>query len=301
MWLGAAAGLQLLAGSADMALPPGWRADAPLGPVVSDAAARAGSGAPPSRPCARSAAGQWIPTAPPPPPPRGLPFRSDRTFWSVHPLFLLQALVPVPSRDEPRPDALSARSSRASRSCSRSTLPAAASWPPRPPIAARRGDGTRWGLAGGGRALGRYTPAYHFFTVVFPPSSRAPSHESHGAVALFWAVLAAWARGLPPRRPGGASRSSRPSSGAAGWPWRRCAGGPAVARRVGGASGRGDARGGSSPWPPAGCATGHSRLPRGVVAMAQRRVRLPMATQSPVVWWRTRRRMLVSTSPPHAR
>jgi len=213
MWLGAAAGLQLLAGSADMALLA-WMASGLrlLGPVVSDAAG------PRRRLLALSAlaavialglaAGQWIPTtvAAAATTRRSLS-EADRTFWSVHPLFLLQALVPVPFKEMRLGPIAEDRLFESREPFLFSLylgLPAAAL------VAAAAADRlTPWrryafgslvlGVLG---ALGRYTPAYHVFTAVFPPLKlvRFPM-KAMVLVALFWAVLAA--AGLEACRRGG--------------------------------------------------------------------------------------------------
>ena len=213
LWLGAAGGLQLLAGSADMALLA-WLASGLrlLGPVVSDAAGPrrrlVGLSALAAVIALGLAAGQWIPTtAAAAAGARASISEADRTFWSVHPLFLLQALVPVPFKEMSLGPIALQRLFESREPFLFSLylgLPAAAL------VAAAAADrGTPWrryalvGLAlGVVWALGRYTPAYHFFTVVFPPLKlvRYPM-KAMVLVALFWAVLAA--AGLEACRRGG--------------------------------------------------------------------------------------------------
>jgi hypothetical protein len=213
MWLGAAAGAQLLAASADMALLT-WVASAlcVLGRLVSDSrgtrrqviaffalAAAIALGL---------AAAQWIPTAAAAATAaRRSISEADRTFWSVHPLFLLQTLVPVPFKEIALGPIAEERLFESREPFLFSLylgLPAAAL------VAAAAADRrTPWrrfafallvlGVLG---ALGRYTPAYRFFTIVFPPLTlvRYPM-KAMALVALFWAVLAA--AGLEASRRGG--------------------------------------------------------------------------------------------------
>jgi Bacterial membrane protein YfhO len=211
--LGAIAGLQLLAGSADMALLA-WLASGLrlVGPLVSDAAR------PRRRLAAISAlaavvalglaAGQWIPTTvAAAATSRGSISEANRTFWSVHPLFLLQTLVPVPFKEMSLGPIAEERLFESREPFLFSLylgLPAAAL------VAAAAADRSApWrryallclglGVLG---ALGRYTPAYHVFTLVFPPLKlvRYPM-KAMVLVALFWAVLAA--AGLETCRRGG--------------------------------------------------------------------------------------------------
>jgi hypothetical protein len=213
LWLGAAGGLQLLAGSADMALLA-WLASGLrlLGPVVTDDTGSRrrllGLSALAAVIALGLAAGQWIPTgAAAATTARASISEADRTFWSVHPLFLLQTLVAVPFKEMSLGPISGDRLFESREPFLFSLylgLPAAAL------VAAAAADRrTPWrryalvclalGVLG---ALGRYTPAYHFFTVVFPPLRlvRYPMKVML-LVALFWAVLAA--AGLEACRRGG--------------------------------------------------------------------------------------------------
>lgn len=213
MALGASAGLQLLAGSADMALLT-WVASGLrlLAPIVSAAAGARRRLVALSALAAMIALGlasaQWIPTTvAAAASTRRLISEADRTFWSVHPLFMLQALVPVPFKEMSLGPIAEERLFESREPFLFSLylgLPAAAL------VAAAAADRfTPWrryalgglvlGVLG---ALGRYTPAYHVFTLVFPPLKlvRFPM-KAMVLVALFWAVLAA--AGLDACRRGG--------------------------------------------------------------------------------------------------
>jgi hypothetical protein len=293
MWLGAAAGLQLLAGSADMALLA-WLASGLrlLGPVVSGAAGPRrrllGLSALAAVIALGLAAGQWVPTsAAAAATTRGSISEADRTFWSVHPLFLLQAVVPVPFKEMSLGPVAEERLFESREPFLFSLylgLPAAAL------VAAAAADRrTPWrryalgclalGVLG---ALGRYTPVYHFFTVVFPPFKlvRYPM-KAMLLVALFWSVLAA--AGLEACRRGG--RAARVAIVVAA-----LGGGAALALAAVCRSGPGWLGGWVDPQAagtlaevlaPATrrlCATAALAFAlAALVAMAQRRVRLPMA------------------------
>jgi len=213
MGLGAAAGLQLLAGSADMALLS-WLASALrlLGAIVSgDRGPRrriVGLYALAAVIAVGLAAGQWIPTAAAAAASaRASISEADRTFWSVHPLLLLQAVVPVPFKEiavGPVAGELLFESREPFLFSLYLGLPAAAL------VAAAASDRSapwrRYALSlmilavlG---ALGRYTPAYHLFTLLFPPLKlvRYPV-KAMLLVTFLWAVLAA--AGLEACRRGG--------------------------------------------------------------------------------------------------
>jgi hypothetical protein len=293
VWLGAAAGLQLLAGSADMALLA-WVASGLrlLGPVVSDGAGPRrrllGLSALAAVIALGLAAGQWIPTGvAATASARSSVSEADRTFWSVHPLFLLQTLVPIPFKEMSLGPIAEERLFESREPFLFSLylgLPVAAL------VAAAAADRrTPWrryalgclalGVLG---ALGRYTPAYHAFTVVFPPLKlvRFPM-KAMLLVALFWAVLAA--AGLEACRRGGrAARVAIVVAGLAGvaalalaavcrsgppWldGWVERQGGEALAEALAPATRRLIATGALA------------FLVAALVAMAERRPRLPMA------------------------
>jgi hypothetical protein len=292
MWLGAAGGLQLLAGSADMALLS-WVASGLrlLGPVVSDAAGRRrllGLSALAAVIALGLAAGQWLPTGvAATASARSSVSEADRAFWSVHPLFLLQTLVPVPFKEMSLGPIAEERLFESREpflfslylGLPAAALVAAAAADRRTPWRRYALGGLALGVMG---ALGRYTPAYHLLTVVFPPLKlvRYPM-KAMVLVALFWAVLAA--AGLEACRRGG--RAARAAIVVAG-----LGGGAALALAAVCRSG--------PPWlggwvePQAAgtlaealapatrrlCATAALAFALGaVLAVAQRRVRLPMA------------------------
>jgi hypothetical protein len=144
------------------------------------------------------AAAQWVPTmAVAWSSARGLMTEADRTFWSVHPLVMLQTLLPVPLRELPLGRLAEQRLFESREPFLFSLylgLPAAALVAA---AAAERGaPWRRYALALGALtvlgAMGRFTPVYHLLTLLLPVLRlvRYPT-KAMALVALLWAVLAA--------------------------------------------------------------------------------------------------------------